>query len=137
MGLLCALDRLEIARKLPKHLKVIAVGGPFARLFGVQPPAVPADPTAPIKSGAWPGYLVDVASATGHAVPAEATEAIDRESLAWVGVLAGFADRMRVEARGVSTRTPLPLVLGRVADRLDKESSTMRALFRAERRAEK
>jgi hypothetical protein len=137
VGLLCALDRLEIARKLPKHLKVIAVGGPFARVFGVQPPEVPGDPTAPIKSGAWPGYLVDVAGATGHAVPAEATEPTDRESLAWVGVLGAFADRLRVEARAVSTRTPLPLVLGRVADRLDKEDGTMRALFKAERRAEK
>jgi hypothetical protein len=137
IGLLCALDRLEIARKLPKHLKVIAVGGPFARVFGVQPPQVPGDPTAPIKSGAWPGYLVEVASATGHAVPAEATEPIDRESLAWVGVLGAFADRLRVEERAISTRTPLALVLGRVADRLDKENGTMRALFKAERRAEK
>jgi hypothetical protein len=137
VGLLCALDRLEIARKLPKHLKVIAVGGPSERVFGVRPPEVPGDPTAPIKSGAWPGYLVDIARATGHAVPAEATEPIDRESLAWVGVLEAFADRLRVEARDVSTRTPLPLVLGRVADRLDKENGTMRALLRAEPRAEK
>ena len=137
IGLLCALDRLEIARRLPKHLKVIAVGGPFARIFGVQPPEVPGDPTAPIKSGAWPGYLVDLASAAGHAVPAEATEPIDRESLAWVGVLGAFADRLRVEARAVSTRTLLPLLLRRVADRLDKENDTMRALFEAERRAEK
>jgi hypothetical protein len=137
IGLLCALDRLEMARKLPKHLKVIAVGGPFVPVFGVQPPQVPEDPTAPIRSGAWPSYLVEVASAAGHAVPAEATEPIDRESLAWGGVLQAFADRLHVESGAVSTRTPLPLVLGRVADRLDKENGTLRALFKAERRAQK
>jgi hypothetical protein len=137
IGLLCALDRLEIARRLPKHLKVIAVGGPFLPLFGVEPPQVPDDPTTPVKTGTWPRYLVDIAGATGHAVPAEATEPIDRESLAWGGVLQAFADRLRVEAAAVSPRTPLPLVLGRVAYRLDKENHTLRALFQAERRAQR
>jgi hypothetical protein len=137
IGLLCSLDRLEIARRLPKHLKVLAVGGPFVPLFGVQPPAVPEDPTAPIKTGTWPGYLVDVAGASGHAVPPEATDALDRESLAWGGVLQAFADRIRVEKLAVSQRTPLPVVLGRVADRLDKENGTLRALFKAERHAQR
>ncbi len=135
LGLLCALDRLEIARGLPKHLKVLAVGRPFASLFGVAPPVVPEDPTAPIKSGTWPGYLATVAGAAGHAVPAEAYEPIDRESLAWGGVLQAFADRLRVEAGAVSARTPLPLVLDRVAYRLENENRTTRALIRAERRA--
>ncbi|MGH7295916.1 MAG: hypothetical protein ACRELB_13320, partial [Polyangiaceae bacterium] len=133
-GLLCALDRLEIARKLPKHLKVYAVGQPFVRVFGVLPPPVPRDPTAPIKTGTWPGYLADVASAAGHAVPADAKEPIDRESLAWGGVLQAFADRLREVAPGISTRTPLPAVVARVADRLDGESRTVHALFDAERR---
>jgi len=137
LGLLCALDRLEIARKLPKHLKIYAVGAPFVPVFGVQPPVVPGDPTVPIKTGTWPGYLVDVAAASGHPVPAGVTEPIDRESLAWVGVLQAFADRLRVEQRAVSTRTPLPLVVGRVADRLEKENGTMRAFVKAEQRAQK
>lgn len=135
LGLLCALDRLEIARGLPKHLKVLAVGGPFARVFGVAPPVVPEDPTAPIKSGTWPGYLATVAGAAGHAVPAEAYEPIDRESLAWGGVLQAFADRLRVEAGALSPRTALPLVLDRVAYRLENENRTTRALISAERRA--
>ena len=135
VGLLSALDRLEMARKLPKHLKVYAVGGPFVPVFGVQPPRVPDNPTAPIKSGTWPSYLVDVASAAGHPVPADAVEPIDRESLAWGGVLHAFADRLHAEVGTVSPRTPLPLVLGRVADRLDKEDRTLRALFQAEQRA--
>jgi len=137
IGLLCALDRLEIARRLPKHLKVLAVGGPFVPVFGVQPPQVPADPTAPIPTGTWPGYLVEVAGAAGHAVPSTATDLLDRESLAWAGVLQAFADRLRTEQAAVSARTPLPLVLGRVADRLDKENGTLRALFTAEQRAQR
>jgi hypothetical protein len=132
IGLLCALDRLEIARKLPKHLKVYAVGGPFVPIFGVQPPAVPEDPTSPIRTGTWPGYLVDLAGATGHAVPVQATEPIDRESLAWGGVLQGFADRLHAEAAAVSPRTNLPIVLDSVANRLDRQNRTLRALFDAE-----
>jgi hypothetical protein len=132
LGLLCALDRLEIARGLPKHLKVLAVGAPFARAFGVPPPPVPEDPAQPIKTGTWPAYLADVAAATGHPVPPLATEAIDREALAWGGVLEAFADRLRTEATAVSTRTPLPMVLERVARRLDQEHRTLRALFQAE-----
>lgn len=135
LGLLCALDRLEIGRRLPKHLKVYAVGGPFVRVFGVTPPPVPEDPTAPIRTGTWPGYLVDTSAAAGYPVPAEATEPIDRESLAWGGVLQGFADKLRADASKVSTRTPLPDVLGRVAARLDEEHRTLLALFEAERHA--
>ncbi|HEY3819817.1 MAG TPA: hypothetical protein VGL81_21775 [Polyangiaceae bacterium] len=137
LGLLFALDRLEIARGLPKHLKVVAVGGPFARLFGVAPPSVPADPTAPIRTGTWPGYLAAVADAAGHAVPADADEPIDRESLAWGGVLQAFADRLRVEAGAMSPRTPLPVVLDRVAYRLESENRMTRELFSAERHAER
>jgi len=135
LGLLCALDRLEIARRLPKHLKVYAVGGPFVNVFGVTPPDVPADPTVPIKSGTWPGYLVDASARAGYPVPAQATEVIDRESLAWGGVLQGFADKLRADAGTISTRTPLPDVLTRVAAQLDEEHRTLLALFDAEQRA--
>jgi len=135
LGLLCALDRLEIGRRLPKHLKVYAVGQPFARVFGVTPPVVPEDPTLPIRTGTWPGYLVETSAAAGYPVPPAATEPIDRESLAWGGVLQGFADKIRQDADRVSTRTPLPSVLARAAARLDEEHRTLLALFDAEKRA--
>ena len=134
IGLLAALDRMEIARKLPMHLKVYAVGGAFVPVFGVRPPVVPADPAAPLRNGTWLGYLSDVAGAAGHAVPEAATMPLDRETLAWGGVLQAFADRLRAETADVSPRTPLPMVLGNVADRLDRENHTLRALFAAERR---
>lgn len=53
----------------------------------------------------------------------------------WGGVLQGFADKLRADASKVSTRTPLPDVLGRVAARLDEEHRTLLALFEAERHA--
>jgi hypothetical protein len=137
IGLLSALDRLEVARKMPEHLKVYAVGGPFVSVFGVRPPQVPDDPTLPVKTGTWPGYLVDVATAAGHAIPGGAIQPIDRESLAWGGVLQAFADRLRVEAPVISTHTPLPVVVGRVADRLEKENRTLGTLFQAEQSARK
>ena len=136
-GLLCTLDRMAMARGLPKHLKVYAVGAPLSILFGVAPPAVPRDPAAPIKTGTWPTFLADVAAAAGHPVPAEATAPIDHESLAWSGVLAGLSDRLRPEAGAVSDRTPLPKVLSVVVARLDTQDRTMHALFAAERRGER
>jgi hypothetical protein len=136
-GILCTLDRMAMARGLPKHLKVYAVGAPLSILFGVSPPAVPEDPTAPIKTGTWPTFLADVAAAAGHPVPAEATAPIDRESLAWSGVLAGLSDRLRPEIGAVSNRTQLPNVLSGVVARLDAQDRTMRALFAAEQRGER
>ena len=132
LGLLCALDRLEISRRLPKHLKMYAVGGPFERVFGVAPPPVSDNPTAPIPTGERPGYLAAVAAAAGHPVPEDATRPIDRETLAWGGVLAGFAERLRVEARAIPPGTPLPDVLMRVAMRLDREHATLLELFHDE-----
>jgi hypothetical protein len=131
-GLLFALDRLEIARRLPKHLKVDAVGAPFACIFGVQPPAVSPDATQPIPTGTWPDYLEFVAWADGHPVPVAAVEPIDRESLAWVGVLSGFSDRLRAVAPQVSPATFLPLAMVRVAARLEEEDRNVVAVFEAQ-----
>jgi hypothetical protein len=135
IGTLCALDRLAIARGLPEHLKLYAVGGPFAVLFGVQAPQVAGDPATPVPSGTWPRYLAAVAGATGHAVPAAATQPIDRESLAWVGVLQAFADRLHAGMRALSLGTSLPRVVSQVAERLDRESSALKALFESKQRA--
>ncbi|HZU82582.1 MAG TPA: hypothetical protein VE987_06685, partial [Polyangiaceae bacterium] len=56
IGLLVALDRMEIARGLPKHLKVYAVDRAYADVFGVQAPPVDDDAPAPIRSGTWLAY---------------------------------------------------------------------------------
>lgn len=53
IGVMLAMDRMEIARGLPKHLKVYAVSGAYALLFAVKPPIVPSDATKPLQGGQW------------------------------------------------------------------------------------
>lgn len=94
VGLLVALDRFEIARGLPEHLAIDAVGGACSDLFQVDPPVVGPLGAAPVPSGTWLAYLTRVAAVAGHPVPDDARDPHHRETLAWNGVLAGFADRM-------------------------------------------
>lgn len=119
IAILCALDRMEIAHGLTKHLKVYAVERPYAAFFGVAAPEVPSAAQAPLPGGTWLKYLTAVAAAAGHPVPPEAQSPSDRELLAWGGVLAGFADKLRVEAASVSDSTRLERVLEAVTNRLD------------------
>ncbi len=121
IGLLCAMDRMEIARGLPKHLKVYAVEGTYKELFGVDPPPVPEDPARPMPGGAWLTYLTQVAAAARHPVPPRAASLRDRELMAWGGVLEGLSDRIREESTAVSDRTELRRVLEGTFRRLDSE----------------
>jgi hypothetical protein len=121
IALMCAMDRMKSAIDLPKHIKVYAVGGPNELVFGVRPPAVPADATQPIKAGAWLEYLSAVAGAAGHPVPAKATTPPDQELMAWGGVLEGFADRLRVQAPAIESGTELRSVVEKAIERLDTE----------------
>jgi hypothetical protein len=97
MALLCAMDRMELSRALPRHLKVYAVSDAYQSVFGVTPPQVPSDPTAKLQPGTWLTYLTEVARAAGHAVPAAATTPREREPWAWGGVVAGFGDKLRAD----------------------------------------
>lgn len=120
VALLGALDRMEIARGLPKHLKVYAVRTAYVDVFGVSAPLLSSDAAAPIPSGTWLAYLTQVAAAAGHPVPDDARSPQNREPLAWQGVLAGFADKLRAdEARGGAS--PLVAVERAVIGRLDQE----------------
>ena len=122
IGILCAADRMEIARGLPKHLKIVAVGGVYQSLFGVDPPALPADATKPLRGGAWLTYISKAASAAGHAVPARALSTLEfQELLAWGGTLEGFADQLRAQRARVSQKTELWPVIDGVVRKLDTE----------------
>src|SRR5579883_1238161 len=121
IALMCAMDRMQSARGLPKHLKVYAVEGPYRMLFGVAPPAVPDDATESLKGGVWLGYLSEVAHAAGHPVPSKAATVDDKELLAWGGVLAGFSDRLREAMSGISDATELRRVVDGTVRRLDTE----------------
>lgn len=131
IAVLSALDRMEIARGLPKHLKMDAVGGAYAGVFGVSPPPVAADAALPIRTGTWLTYLTDVAAAAGHAVPAAAHDPQNREPLAWTGVLEGFADKLRADGARFPSGTPLGDVERGVVARLDKEFRAEREVYEA------
>jgi hypothetical protein len=119
MGVLCAMDRMELARGLPRHLKVYAVGDAYQLVFGVTPPQVPSDATAKLVPGTWLTYVTDVARAAGHAVPDKATLPREREPWAWGGVVAGFGDKLRADAAKLSGG--FARVAGAVVKRLDAE----------------
>jgi hypothetical protein len=121
MGLMCAMDRMELARGLPKHLKVYAVADANQLVFGVAPPSVPEDATAKLTPGLWLGYLSDVARAAGHAVPDKATTPREREPWAWGGVLAGFADKLRADAGKLEKGSSMARAAAGIVARLDAE----------------
>jgi hypothetical protein len=121
VAMLCAMDRMETARGLTKHLKVYAIERPMTALFNAPAADVPRDAHKSLKGGAWLGYLTAVANAAGHPVPKTARSLQDRELLAWGGVLDGLADKLRLEAGQISEATELKSVAEAVVRRLDTE----------------
>jgi hypothetical protein len=120
-SLLLAMDRLQQARGLPKHLKVLTVSRPMSVLFGVAAPSLPEDPTRPPAGGAWLAYLTNIAKAAGHPVPEQAKSLHDQELLAWGGTLMGCADKLRAEADGISPETEFRQIVEAVIRRLQTE----------------
>lgn len=127
VALLAALDRMEIARGLPKPLGVFVLGRLHQALFGVAPPEVPKNPAAAMKGGAWLAYLKSVARAAGHPVPDDVKSLADQELLAWGGALAGLADRLRSEADGISDATELKRASIAVVARLENDYRDLQA----------
>jgi hypothetical protein len=136
IALLSALDRMEIARGLPKHLKIEVVRAGFQEVFGVSTPALPEDAAAPTRSGTWLTYLADVAAAAGHPVPSDAHDPQNREALAWTGVLQGFADRFR-GLPGHATAASLGTVEQGILARLDREYQDERQAYEAHKPADR
>jgi hypothetical protein len=135
IALLSALDRMEIARGLPKHLKIETVRVAFREVFGVSAPELPDDASAPIHSGTWLTYLTDVAAAAGHPVPGDAHDPQNREPLAWTGVLQGFADRLQgLPAHGA---VALATVEQGISARLDREYKDGRQAYEAHKPADR
>ena len=78
-------------------MKLYTVAPAYAAIFGVQPPPLPQNAKDRLKPGAWLAYVTAVAAACGHPVPDTAKKPKEREPLAWAGVLAGFADRLKAD----------------------------------------
>jgi hypothetical protein len=127
LALLCALDRVEVARGLPKHLKLYAAADSFHLFFGVTIPDVPADATAKLVPGTWLKFLAATAAAAGHAVPDKAKTPREKDALAWSGMLEGFSDKLKAEFAGVSASTDLNSVVSNVLHRLEMEFKAQQA----------
>jgi len=137
IAVLSALDRMQIARGLPKHLKIYAVRGAYGDVFGVPAPAVSDDAARPIPAGMWLGYLTQVAGAAGHPVPGDARDPQNREPLAWTGVLEGFADRLRADAFHFPAGTAVGDVERATVTRLDEEYRKEREAYEAHAAADR
>ncbi len=141
LGLLLAMDRVEMARGLPKQLKFYAMGHVLTTVFNVAPP--PADalkPTRNPRPGAWLAYLTGVAARVGYPAPeAPSLTHKMRETLAWTGVGRAFADRFRQQgAQLPDAAVPeLTRVATAVAARLESEQATAEAMIRARTTAAK
>jgi hypothetical protein len=129
IGILCALDRVEVARGLPKHLKLYAVADAFNLLFGVPTPDVPEDGSKRLVPGTWLRFLSETATAAGHPVPAKAKTAREKDALAWAGMLEGMSDKLKADDDGIASTTDLSKVVLTVLHRLEVE-------FRAQQAAE-
>lgn len=126
LALLCAMDRVEVARGLPRHLKLYAVADSFQLLFGIAPPDAPQDANKKLVPGAWLRYLVDTASAAGHPVPAKAKTPRERDAMAWAGMLEGFSEKMKADSDGIAPTTDLSKVVSTVLHRLEGEYNAQR-----------
>jgi hypothetical protein len=129
LGVMSAMERASVAKGLPKHLKVYALEGPMRAVFGLAPPAVPADATTPLKPGTWLAYLVSAANAAGHPVSAIARTPYEREPAAWCGVLDGFHDKLAPDLPAIGDTT-LKATVTSVARRLEYESRAERDVLR-------
>lgn len=127
LGLLCAVDRLEIARGLPKHLKFYAVADEFALLFGVTLPAVPDDATKKLVPGTWLRFLSETAKSAGHPVSDKAKTPKERDALAWAGVQEGFSDKLKADVGGIEAGTDLGKVVTVAEHRLEASFSAQEA----------
>ena len=131
LGVLSALDCMQIAHGLPMHLKIYAVRTGFADVFGIPAPDVSDEASKPIPAGSWLAYLTHVAGAAGHPVPADARYSQNREPLAWTGVLKGFADRLRAESFHFPAGTAVGDVERATVTRLDEEYDREQAAYQA------
>ena len=135
LGLLAAMDRMEMARGLPKQLKFYALGHVLTTVFDVAaPPAGALKPTATPPPGTWLAYLSGVASRAGY--PASDSPALThkmRETLAWTGVGHGFADRLRRQVAGLPNAAvpELSRMATEVATRLENERASAEAMSKA------
>lgn len=130
IGVLCVMERMNIARGLPKHLKMYAWGDALKALFGVPVPDMPEDATKKLPKGLLLSYVMDVAKAAGHPVPEKIALSPDSQGkyvLAYAGIVEGISEKLKADEDGVSPSTELHKVVVAVKNRLEAEYNAERA----------
>jgi hypothetical protein len=127
LGVMTAIERAQIALTLPRHMKIFAASGPFALLFGVQPPAVPEDAEKPLVPGTWVKYVDAVAKSAGHPVADSVKIPADRLGLGWAGIYQGLAEKLRADEGQLSERGRLLPIIGHATRRLENETKALQA----------
>jgi hypothetical protein len=122
LGILAALDHVELGRTLPRRLRMYGVGGVNQLLLGLPiPDAARGGAGTPKRRPVWGDYVVEAAAAAGHPVPETTKLASRRELLAWSGMLEGYADRLRMDIDGLAKDSRLHNVASVVVQRIDAE----------------
>lgn len=128
LGLLLALDRMEMTRGLPKQLKVYALGHVLTTVFDIAPPPAAAlQPNAVPRPGAWLAYLSGAATRAGYPTSeAPALSPKARETLAWTGVGRGFSDHLQRHLKDLPAAAvpDLSRIVAAVISRLQTERAT-------------
>jgi len=127
LALLSVLDRVELARGLPKHLKLYAVADEFHLLFGVDVPDVPRDATTKLVPGTWLKFLSETAAAAGYPVGEKASMPREKDALAWAGMLHGLGDRLKIDEDAIAPNTDLSHVVTVARHRLEAEYNAQKA----------
>jgi hypothetical protein len=128
---------VEVARGLPKHLKLYAVADAFNLLFGVNAPDVPEDGSKKLVPGTWLRFLTDTANAAGHPVPAKARTPREKDAMAWAGMLEGMSDKLKADDDGIATTTDLSRVETTMLHRLEAEFKAQQSAEATEHRPAK
>jgi hypothetical protein len=113
LGILSAMDRINVASGLPRHVEIFAAEPAFTLLFHTPAPEVAVDPAAPLGPHYWIDYLDKAAANAGHPVASTAAGGADRDLLGWAGMLDGIADRL-AENRAQLSGHLKPVVEGTV-----------------------
>lgn len=119
LGVLAAMDRIESARGLPRHLEIAAAAPALDLLFGTTAPTLPTDAGAEVAPHVWIDYLSRAAAQAGRPVP-ERAQGEARARLAWAALLDGVADRL---AGAGATQQPLRAVVEGTVRRLRAEAT--------------
>ncbi len=127
LAILSAMDRLNVAGGLPRHVEIYAAEPVFTLLFHVPTLELESNPAIEIPPHVWIDYLVKAAANAGHPVPSIAAQTADRDLIGWAGMLDGISDQLAENSAQLSDHLK-PVAAGTIR-RLQAEAIADRNRF--------